>query len=361
MKLSQLFVAVAVGFVAFGYYTLVAQRGELDIPSYALAKLSKLVMREPYPKKDLSDLSFWRTFVRLFAVPNNFFHRVSSVSGEEIEINTYLDANYAPVTVRVYKPKVSSPDLKPVILWFHGGGFVVGSAEADDAMCSEMVVEADAIVVNVDYRMAPEHPFPTPIEDSISALRWTSKHISSFGGDPRKLFVAGESAGGNIAAVLTAHNLDTQFVPVQERAGIIGSFLIYPAVDIGGVYPSHEKYSDFCGILTKAQLDRFREVYCGSSDVKAKCADNYLFSPLKAPDSVLSQFPTTVVMLAKYDVLVDEGVAMAEKLKKLKVKTELIIYDSTVHFFFGKHTFPEGPTSLKALSERVKSISAAVK
>lgn len=360
MKGSHLTLAVAAGIVAYGYYSLVAQRGELDIPSYALAKITKAIMIQPYyPKKDLSDLALWRTLVNLFALPNNLFHRVSSVVSEDIEINTYLDANYAPVIVRVYKSKTASSDPKPVILWFHGGGFVVGSANADDAMCTEMVVGADAIVVNVEYRMAPEHPFPTPINDCISALQWTSKHIASFGGDPKKLFVAGESAGGNIATVLTAYNLDTQFVAVKDRVGIVGSFLIYPAVDIDGQYPSHDTYADFCGILTKSQLDRFKELYC-SADVRTKCRENYLFSPVRAPDAVLSQFPATTVMLAKYDVLFDEGVAMAEKLKKLGVDTELIVYNSTVHFFFGKHMFPHGASALKTLCEKVRAIAASV-
>jgi acetyl esterase len=362
MKFYLVVHTILAGFFGLILNYAVKNKGELDLPSFVMARASHLVLPDVFPRRDLSDLYLWRVVLAAFQAPNNMFYGESTIYSTDVELGffTYFTkVPYAPISVRVYRTKIEEGPPKDVIVWFHGGGFVLGGVEPDDAICSELAVEANAVVVSVEYRLAPEHPFPVPVEDSISAMKWVSKHISDYGGNPRKIFVSGESAGGNIAAAVTSHNLDTSVVAVEDRVSIIGAVLVYPAVDIGVETESYDLYGGVNRMLSTQQARHFAELYCNNT--VTTCNGDYLFSPLKTPDAVFAEYPPTVVVLAKHDLLLDEGLRFVDKLRRFSKNTvDLKVYESTIHFFFGKHLFTHGKAALSRVARQIVEISKAV-
>jgi acetyl esterase len=213
---------------------------------------------------------------------------------------------------RLYRPATDEP--LPTVVYLHGGGFVIGDLETHDQTCRRLCLDADVVVLSVDYRLAPEHPFPAGLEDAIAATRWAAEQ--GMGGDAR-LAIAGDSAGGNFAAVVA------QTVPELLTAQL----LIYPAVDAFGDYLSrHENESGYG--LEVADMLWFHEHYTGGADI---APEDPRFSPLRT-DSLEGQ-PPAVVAVAEFDPLRDEGVAYAHKLAKAGVPVELASYDGMIHGF----------------------------
>jgi acetyl esterase len=213
---------------------------------------------------------------------------------------------------RLYRPATDRPH--PTAVYLHGGGFVIGDLETHDQTCRRLCLDVDAVVLAVDYRLAPEHPFPAGVEDAIAATRWAADQ--RLGGDAR-LAIAGDSAGGNFAAVVA------QTVPELLTAQL----LIYPAVDAFGDYPSrHENESGYG--LEVADMLWFHENYTGGADI---APEDPRFSPLRA-DSLAGQ-PPAVVAVAEFDPLRDEGVAYAERLAEAGVPVDLASYDGMIHGF----------------------------
>jgi acetyl esterase len=213
---------------------------------------------------------------------------------------------------RLYRPASEGPH--PTVVYLHGGGFVIGDLDTHDQTCRRLCVDVDAVVLSVDYRLAPEHPFPAGVQDAISATRWAAEQ--GLGGDAR-LAIAGDSAGGNFAAVV-AHT-----VPELLTAQL----LIYPAVDAFGDYPSRHDNESGYG-LEVADMLWFHDHYTGGADI---APDDPRFSPLRA-DSFEGQ-PPAVVAVAEFDPLRDEGVAYAEKLAEAGVPVDLASYDGMIHGF----------------------------
>jgi acetyl esterase len=213
---------------------------------------------------------------------------------------------------RVYRPATEAPH--PTVVYLHGGGFVIGDLDTHDQTCRRLCVDTAAVVLAVDYRLAPEHPFPAGVEDAIAATRWAAGQ--RLGGDAR-LAIAGDSAGGNFAAVVA------QTVPELLSAQL----LIYPAVDAFGDYPSRQENESGYG-LEVADMLWFHENYTGGADV---APEDPRFSPLRA-DSLTGQ-PPAVVAVAEFDPLRDEGVAYAEKLAEAGVPVDLASYDGMIHGF----------------------------
>jgi acetyl esterase len=205
----------------------------------------------------------------------------------------------------------------PVVVYFHGGGWVIGSIETHDAPCRELANRSGAIVVSVEYRMAPEHPFPAAPEDCYAATAWVADHAAEFGGDPARLAVAGDSAGGNLAAVVALMTRERNGPPLRFQ------LLIYPAVDARMGYASIDENSTGY-FLTKADMHWFYGHYgADPSDWRA--------SPLLAPDH--SGLPPALVLTAEYDPLRDEGEAYARKLQEAGVPVTLRRYDGQIHGF----------------------------
>ncbi len=206
------------------------------------------------------------------------------------------DAELAGVPARIYTP----PDARGSVVYFHGGGWVVGSPRSTEAVCRVLALASGATVANVDYRLAPEHPYPAAVEDALAATR-------ALGAD----VVAGDSAGGNLAAVVARHVRDLKL-----------QLLIYPVTDAGLNTPSYREFGDGYG-LTAAGMKRFWDLYLDGADGTAPDA-----SPLRARD--LAGIAPAYVITAEVDVLRDEGEAYAERLER----ATLVRVPGTIHGFW---------------------------
>jgi acetyl esterase len=222
-----------------------------------------------------------------------------------------------PVRVRVYSPEGTGPF--PMIVYIHGGGFVLCSIDTHDAVCRNLAADTPAVVVSVDYRLAPEHPWPAGSDDCVAAVRWAAGAAASLGADPDRIVVGGDSAGGNLAAV-TALRLRDHGGPVLS-----GQLLIYPVTDHAQAgHPSYAAYDTGYG-LTADDMRWFFEQYT------PEVADRVhpFVSPLRAAD--LSGLPPAHVMTAEFDVLRDEGEAYAQRLSDAGVPVEAIRFDGLNH------------------------------
>lgn len=207
----------------------------------------------------------------------------------------------------------------PVIVYFHGGGFVIGSKATHGRFARALANAAGAIVVNVFYRLAPEHPFPAPVEDAVAATRWVAREAANLGGDPGKLFVGGDSAGANLATVTAL------MARGDEGPDIAGQILIYPVTDMAEARPSMEKYGEGL-FLERADMRWFGSHYLQGGD-----ATDWRVSPLRADD--LSGLPPAFVLIAGLDPLRDEGEAYGAALEAAGVDTRVKIYEGVIHGF----------------------------
>lgn len=234
----------------------------------------------------------------------------------------------------------------PAMLFLHGGCWSVGSVDAAQEVCARLAAETGFVVFCAAYRQAPEHPFPTPFYDAYASLRWVYKHAAEYGADPQRVYLAGESAGGNLAAAAAAYNLDTRFVAAAERVPVQGLLLVYPPLAVDFDAASYVEHGQLTGFLTARQGEYMWRMYA-AGQLERYAADNYTFAPIHTPTAVLRQFPRTVMVLAKYDILHDDGFKFTQQLQSLGVRAQLLVLPSTIHGFFGKQSFSSGPPSLR--------------
>ena len=223
------------------------------------------------------------------------------------------------IPVRVYRPVADLP--LPVVVFFHGGGWVIGDLDTHDAVCHRLAAGVPAVVVSVDYRLAPEHPFPAAVEDCDAATRWAAGHAAALGADPARLAVAGDSAGGNLAAVVARH------ARVAGGPPIAFQLLVYPGTDLTGSMPSHEENGTGY-LLDEGTMRFFLGSYLGDGDPRDPDA-----SPLFADD--LAGLPPALVLTAEFDPLRDEGEAYADRLREAGVPVVTSRYDGMIHGFYG--------------------------
>jgi acetyl esterase len=224
------------------------------------------------------------------------------------------------IPVRVYRPDTGSDGPQPVIVYIHGGGWVIGDIEVADKPCRALANAVGATVVSVGYRKGPEHRFPAAPEDCYAATKWVSDNAGELGVDAGKLAVAGDSAGGNLAAVVAQMS--------KQRGGpaIAYQLLIYPAVDAGGEYASRVENGEGY-LLTKSAMDWFYDHYLNSPADR----ENPMASPLRGD---LSGLPPAIVITAGYDPLRDEGKAYADALKAAGVDVEFQENPGMIHGFW---------------------------
>lgn len=224
--------------------------------------------------------------------------------------------------LRIYHPREPKPGEKlPVLVWYHGGGFVIGDLETHDSACRLLANQADCIVVAVDYRLAPEYKFPAAVDDSEAALRWVALHAAEFGGDAGRLAVGGDSAGGNLAAVVAI---------LARNAGhpkLAFQLLIYPATAPEPETPSHRRFAEGY-VLSRNNIVWFYKQYLRSP----KDANDFRYAPLVADD--LSNLPPALVLVAGYDPLRDEGVDYAKRLIEAGNRIRLANYEGMIHGFY---------------------------
>lgn len=224
-----------------------------------------------------------------------------------------------PLPVRVYTP--AGPGPFPVLLYFHGGGWVIGTLDTHDGLCRALANGVPCVVVSVDYRLAPEHKFPAAVEDADAAVRWVAAHAAEINADPTRIAVGGDSAGGNLAAVAS--------LLARDRGGprLACQLLVYPVTDhYDAGMPSYETNANGY-YLTRDNMIWFIEQYLAGEHDQT----NPLFAPLRAPD--LRGLPPALVMTAEYDPLRDEGERYAERLREAGVPVTLTRYDGMIHGF----------------------------
>jgi len=222
------------------------------------------------------------------------------------------------VAVRLYRPDGAERPA-PVCVLFHGGGWVVGSIESHDALCTALAARSGVVVASVEYRLSPEAAFPGPLDDCLAATRWVAEHADALGVDAARLAVAGDSAGGNLAAAVALRARD------EGGPAIAFQLLVYPVVDHSFSQPSYEENAEGY-FLTADAMRWFSGHYLGGTT-----PTDPLAAPLHAPD--LAGLPPALVLTAGYDPLRDEGEAYGARLEASGVATTVHRYEGVVHGF----------------------------
>lgn len=248
-----------------------------------------------------------------------------------------------PLTVRVYRPS-SDADL-PAVVFFHGGGWVMCDLESHDAICRQMANEVEGLVVSVDYRCAPEHRWPAAAEDAYAATVWVAEHAADLGIDVTRIAVAGDSAGGNLAAVVT--------LMARDRRGpqLAFQLLVYPVTDHRFDTTSYVENADGY-YVTRSAMQWYWSHYLGPEGD----GDHHYVSPLRSPD--LSGLPPALIITAEFDPLRDEGLAYADRLESAGVDTTASNYPGMFHGFFTLGTTLE--EARRANSEAFGALVAAL-
>ena len=221
--------------------------------------------------------------------------------------------------IRAYRPEAETTEALPTLVFYHGGGWTLGTLDSADDICRELAARVGCLVLSVDYRLAPEHPFPAAVEDAFAALEWAATHADSLGGDLNRLSVAGTSAGGNLAAA-------TAIRAAEGGPNLACQALLYPMIDHDFTRESYRQHGNG-PLLTREDVAWFWDSYLASP----ADAHNPLAAVLRVPD--LSDLAPAVVVTAGFDVLRDEGVAYARRLDDAGVRTEHRHYPTLSHGF----------------------------
>ncbi len=247
------------------------------------------------------------------------------------------------IPARLYRPLGSAPNAAlPALIYFHGGGWVIGDLDTHDVVCRQIANGSGAAVVSVDYRLAPEHKFPAAVEDAIAATAWIAAHGATLGIDTARLAVGGDSAGGNLAAVVA--------LDARDRNGpkLFQQTLIYPATESTMSHPSHERFAEGL-LLTRPTMKWFLGHYLRGAEDLA----DWRVSPLRATS--LANLPPALVLTAGYDPLCDEGEDYAARLAAAGVPVTRVRVEGVIHGFLTMGKL------IPAANEAVAMIAAALK
>ncbi|HEX5481039.1 MAG TPA: alpha/beta hydrolase [Terriglobia bacterium] len=223
------------------------------------------------------------------------------------------------ISIRIYTPQGPAP--LPVLVYFHGGGWVIGSLDTHQSPCCALANAAGCAVVAVDYRLAPEHKFPAAAEDCYAATRWVLENSSALGIDPRRIAIGGDSAGGNLAAAVS--------LMARDRRGpsLVFQLLVYPVMDCYFETRSYHENATGYGLAREGMIYYWRQ-YLGNDED----ANNPYASPLREKN--LHGLPPALVLTAEYDPLRDEGQAYAQRLQDAGVPVTVRNYQGLIHGFF---------------------------
>jgi len=228
---------------------------------------------------------------------------------------------HGAIPLRLYRPLGSAAtEALPVLVYFHGGGWVIGDLDTHDTLCRELAQGSGACVIAVDYRMGPEHRFPAAVDDALAATRWVHRNASELGIDPARIAIGGDSAGGNLAAVVAIAARDDGTLP------IVFQLLVYPATDQHYVTASHTANGQGY-MLTTDTMVYFRGHYIA----EPAQYDDWRASPLRRPD--LGGLPPAFVLTAGYDPLRDEGLAYAQRLTEAGNRCAQVCFERQIHGF----------------------------
>lgn len=243
------------------------------------------------------------------------------------------------IPVRVYTPDGEAPH--PALIFYHGGGWVIGNLDSHDSVCRTLANKAQCVVISVDYRLAPEHKFPAAVEDAYDSLNWVAMNAEEFDIDPKRIAVGGDSAGGNLAAVASI------IAKEKKSPKIVYQLLLYPSTGYEEVPDSMRENAEGY-LLTVQQMNWFRDQYFSSKEeLKHPYASPVLYSDLK-------DLPPALIMTAQYDPLRDVGKAYAEKLQDNGVIVFYKNYEGLIHGFANFHTLVDKAN--EALTEAAKQL-----
>ena len=323
-------------------FLLAVNKININLTSFLIAKVSKIFIPiiSPLEREWSSDnIKYVRRFLENF----NMKIKKKYLEIEEIDIKlsnkdhrnnqeSYIDENNR-ILYRLYIPKnINNTD---VLVWFHGGGFMFGSIRGDNHICEKLSKFTNFIVVNVNYGLSPENKYPVAINDGFNSLTWVKNNIKHYGGNNNSIFIAGTSAGANIAALITP----------MLNFKIKGLVLIYPPLQIYYYSNSYWKYSNYNGLLLSSYIPKMHSIYFNdlfnSDDLKNA-------SPLLFNENKLKKFPNTLIILAKKDMLYDEGVAFNKLLLKNNISSKILSYND-IHGFY--NNFGKGE---KAFNDSIK-------
>ena len=303
--------------------------GQLDPSFAALLSDPRVALRRPPPGISIDE-------VRMAA--NRFLAKAPRPQIHSA-VNYSIGILAEPLTVRLYRPS-SQPGL-PIILFVHGGGFILGNLENHDAMARELANRANAVIVAVDYRLAPEYPFPAALDDCTTALEWVLAEASALAVDPSRVSLAGDSAGGQLA-VATALRCLISGTRLRHVA------LLYPLLDPHRASPSARTLAEGY-MLTGSFIEWAWSAYRGRPDI----ADSPLFD---VEHAVLENFPPTTIVTAQFDPLRDEAEAFSARLERAGVPVELKCYQGMIHGFAGfPHLTPVANEAVEFLAQRLAS------
>ena len=294
---------------------------------------------QPNPASDFEmTLPINLAFPLSYLFPDEDVHRALDIEiprGEE------------PLAARVYWPQGWDGGPAPVTVYYHGGGFVAGSVELFDALARSLTNATRSIVVSVEYRLAPAHPYPAAVDDAEAALRWVAEHAAQLEGDGSKLLVAGDSAGGNLAAAVALRARDGGGPPLAAQ------LLFYPATDLSDApYPSVRKFTDGYGLSGEA-VAAFRQAYTGHLDDLTRPD----LSPLYA--SSHAGLPPALLVTAGFDPLTDSALVFADRLRAAGVPVTHAHYPETIHGFLSVRLFSQRRAALERTAEFAEQLFAA--
>lgn len=275
------------------------------------------------------------------AEARNMFKAMQSEAYKE-EVSSTQDSQAGNIPIRIYR---MSDAKAPCIVYYHGGGWVIGDLDTHDSFCTQLANATGYTVVSVDYRLAPEAPFPASLDDCYDALVWVQAQASELNIDPAKIAVAGDSAGGNLAAAVCLKARDA------NNDGIAFQLLLYPVTDVnfdtGSYLENAEGY-----MLTREGMGWFWDHYIGHDDA---LRTNPLAAPLQTAD--FSGLPPACVITAEFDPLRDEGNAYAQKLEAAGVNTAHTCIEGVIHGFFDMTQQLQGARDAKAFAvESMKKV-----
>ena len=254
-----------------------------------------------------------------------------------------FDGPRGDVPVRVYRPDVETP--APTLVFYHGGGWTLGTLDSADDLCRNLARRVGCVVASVDYRLAPEQPFPAGLDDAYAALEWVAQHAETFGGDSSRLAVAGTSAGGNLAAAVALRAREFGGPDISHQA------LLYPITDHAFDTDSYAENADG-PLLTRADMEWFWDQYLRSPVDGA----NPYASVLRASDSGLADLPSATVVTAGFDPLRDDGAAYANRLAEAGVDVDHQHYPTMAHGFLSLSDVVDvADEAFDAVADRVRS------
>ena len=246
-------------------------------------------------------------------------------------VHEIRDVQAGTILCRLYRP--SADTNLGLLVFFHGGGWVIGDLNSHDGVCRSLANKSGHAVLSVDYRLAPEHIFPAAFDDCVAAVKWASENAQALGIDNSRMAVGGDSAGGNLAAAVAL----AEIVPLKFQ------MLIYPAVDMSMESPSINENAN-APILTKSVMAWFVDHYMGSEGDRGSIAA----SPMLASDEQLKRMPPAIVITAQFDPLRDEGEAYGKRLVESGVSATITRYNGAFHGFFNMITILDDAQSAHA-------------